>query len=66
MAAASLPAVAAYSLAAAIACSYCSSLRLLGSMGVVPYPAAASSDRPASSAAVDVPELPLTHEAAVV
>lgn len=64
--AASRPAAAAYSLAAAIACSCCSSLRFLGSTAAVPCPAAASSDRLASSAAADAPELPLTREAAVV
>lgn len=62
--AASLPAVAACSPAAAIAYSCYSSLRLPGSMAVVPCPAAASSDRLASSAAVDAPEQPLTREVA--
>lgn len=57
----------AYSPAAAIACSCYSSLRHLGSMvGAAPYPVVASSDRPASSAAVDVLGQPLAREVAVV
>lgn len=59
--------VAACSLAAATACSCYSSLRHLGSMvAAAPCLAAASSDRPASSAAVDVPGQPLAREVAVV
>lgn len=54
-------------LVAAIACSYYSFLRHLDSMGAVaPCLVAASSDRPASSAVVDVPEQPLVHEVVVV
>lgn len=64
--AASRLAVAACSLAAAIACSCCSFLRFLGSTAVVPCPVGASLGRSASSAVEDEPELPLMREVAVV
>lgn len=65
MVAASRPVAVACSPAVATACSYYSFLRLPDSTVVVPYSAVASSGRPASSAAADVPEQPSTREVAV-